>query len=138
MSCSGSPRLYTPRTSRRPSLRPDPLDLTDDDVMGRVCDLLDRKLFEASVTRDVTAIAADVHGFEETVAAVLESMENIVDCDLVGVMLLGPDGQAPDATYVSVAREVTDLHYREFLEAVADAWNDIDGSWFDWTMVRIF
>ena len=51
--------------------------------MARVCDLLDRKLFEASVTQDVTTIAADVHGFEETVAAVLESMENIVDCDLV-------------------------------------------------------
>ena len=69
--------------------------------------------------QDVTTIAADVHGFEETVAAVLESMENIVDCDLVSVMLLAGDGMAPEATYVSVAREVTEQHYREFLEAVA-------------------
>jgi CheY-like chemotaxis protein len=105
----------------RPALKADPLDLTDDDVLARVCDLLDRNLFEASVTQDVTTIATDVHGFEETVAAVLESMENIVDCDLVSVMLLGSDGQAPDATYVSVAREVSDQHYRDFLAAVAEA-----------------
>src|SRR6476619_698644 len=44
----------------------------DDDVLGRVCDLLDRKLFEASVAAEMTAIAADVQGFEETVAAVLD------------------------------------------------------------------
>jgi CheY-like chemotaxis protein len=111
----------------RAALKADPVELSNDDVLGRVCDLLDRNLFEASVTQDVTSIAADVHGFEETVAAVLESMENIVDCDLVGVMLLGPDGLAPEATYVSVAREVTDLHYREFLEAVADASDQATG-----------
>lgn len=105
----------------RAALKAEPLELSDDDVMARVCDLLDRKLFEASVTQDVTTIAADVHGFEETVAAVLESMENIVDCDLVSVMLLGADGLAPEATYVSVAREVTQQHYREFLAAVAEA-----------------
>jgi len=43
------------------------------------------------------------------------------------VMLLGPDGMAPEATYVSVAREVTDLQYREFLEAVADASDQATG-----------
>jgi len=111
----------------RAALKADPVELSDDDVLGRVCDLLDRNLFESSVTQDVTTIAADVHGFEETVAAVLESMENIVDCDLVGVMLLGPDGLAPEATYVSVARAVTDLHYRQFLEAVADASDQATG-----------
>jgi twitching motility two-component system response regulator PilH len=105
----------------RPPQYADPLELTDDDVLSRVCDLLDRNLFEASVTQDVTTIATDGHGFEETVAAVLESMENIVDCDLVSVMLLGADGRAPVATYVSVAREVTDQHYRDFLAAVAEA-----------------
>ena len=86
-------------------------------VYGR----LDRNLFEASVTQDVTSIATDVHGFEETVAAVLEAMERIVDCDLVSVMLLSGDGVAPEATYVSVSREVTQQHYREFLAAVAEA-----------------
>jgi hypothetical protein len=79
------------------------------------------------VTQDVTTIAADVHGFEETVAAVLESMENIVDCDLVSVMLLAGDGLAPEATYVSVAREVSDTHYRQFLESVVGAVDQTTG-----------
>ncbi|HSN07127.1 MAG TPA: response regulator [Candidatus Angelobacter sp.] len=111
----------------RAALKAEPLELSTDDVLTRVCDLFDRTLFEASLTQDVTAIAADVHGFEETVAAVLTSMEGIVDCDLVGVMLLGPDGLAPDSTYVSVAREVTDQHYREFLVAVAEASDQATG-----------
>jgi len=109
------------------ALRADPLELSDDDVLSRVCDLFDRKLFEASVTQDVTTIAADVHGFEETVAAVLGAMENVVDCDLVGILLLGGDGSTPDATYVSVAHEVTDQHYREFLASVAEAADQATG-----------
>ena len=43
-------------------MKPDPLELTDDDVLSRVCDLLDRKLFETSVAADVTALAATTHG----------------------------------------------------------------------------
>lgn len=105
----------------RAPLRPEPVELTDDDVLIRVCDLLDRKLFEASVTRDVTAIAADVHGFEETVAAVLSSLEDVVDCELSAVLLLDPSGSTTQATYVSVAREVSHGHYRDFLGALARA-----------------
>ncbi|HET9944083.1 MAG TPA: response regulator, partial [Actinomycetes bacterium] len=48
----------------RPPLRPDPVELADDEVLARVSELLDRKLFEASVSAEVTQIAADVHGFE--------------------------------------------------------------------------
>lgn len=69
----------------RPALKPDAVDLSDDDVLARVTDLLDRKLFELSVTSDVTAIAADVLGFEETVAALLQTLVDVVDCDLVGL-----------------------------------------------------
>ena len=42
----------------RPALRADAVELTDADVLARVCDLLDRKLFETSVAADVTALAA--------------------------------------------------------------------------------
>ncbi len=105
----------------RPAMKAEPIELTDDDVLARVTDLLDRKLFEASVTQDVTAIAADVHGFEETVAAVLRAMENIVDCDLAAVLLLDPSGSAPEATYVSVSRPVTEQQYLEMLEGLAEA-----------------
>ena len=56
--------------------------------MARVSELLDRKLFEASVSAEVTGIAADVHGFEETVAAVLGVLGRIVDYDLAAVCML--------------------------------------------------
>jgi twitching motility two-component system response regulator PilH len=104
----------------RPPLRPDAEELTDDDVFARVCDLLDRKLFEASVTSDVTTIATDVQGFEETVAAVLGALSNVVDCDLVAMTLV-PDGEHELATYVSLAREVSERQYRELLVAIAGA-----------------
>ncbi len=109
------------------ALRADPVELSDDDVLARVCDILDRKLFEASVTQDVTTIAADVHGFEETVAAVLGSLQNIVDCDLVSVILLDGIASSPEATYVSVAREVSDTHYRQFLDSIVGAVDQTTG-----------
>src|SRR3954453_3325419 len=45
----------------RPRLTPDPLELSEEDVLARVCDLLDRKLFESSVAQAVTGIAATAH-----------------------------------------------------------------------------
>ena len=92
--------------------------------------LAERDLIDcaAHIAQDnIDAAVRFIDAVEETVAAVLESMENIVDCDLVGVMLLDSDGVAPEATYVSVAREVTDRQYREFLDAVADATDQATG-----------
>src|SRR3954469_10506924 len=102
--------------SGRPALRPDPVELTDDDVLSRVCDLLDRKLFETQVAADVTALAATTRGFEHTVAGVLEVLKRFVDYDLATVLLL--DEQA---AYVAVANETSQLHYTEFVAAAADA-----------------
>ena len=53
-----------------------------------MCDLLDRKLFETSVAADVTALAATTHGFEHTVAGVLDVLKRFVDYDLASVLLL--------------------------------------------------
>ena len=47
----------------RPPLRGEAVELSDDDVLARVCDILDRKLFEASVTQDVTTIATGLPWF---------------------------------------------------------------------------
>src|SRR6476619_2323765 len=66
----------------RPALRPDPMEISSDDVLSRVCDLLDRKLFETSVAAEVTALAATTHGFEHTVAGVLDILKRFVDYDL--------------------------------------------------------
>ena len=100
----------------RPPLRPDPMDLADDEVLARVSELLDRKLFEASVSAEVTQIAADVRGFEESVAGVLGVLGRIVDYDLAAVCMLDDR-----TTYLTVARESSHAQYREFFGAIADA-----------------
>ena len=106
----------------RPPLRPDPVELADDEVLARVSELLDRKLFEASVSSEVTQIAADVRGFEETVAAVLAVLGRIVDYDLAGVCMLDDR-----LTYLTVARESSQQQYTEFFGAIADAATQVTG-----------
>jgi len=106
----------------RPPLRPDPVELGDDEVMARVSELLDRKLFEASVSAEVTGIAADVHGFEETVAAVLSVLGRIVDYDLAAVCMLDDR-----LTYLTVARDASQQQYTEFFGAIADAATQVTG-----------
>ena len=100
----------------RPALKADPIDITADDVMSRVCDLLDRKLFETQVAADVTALAATTHGFEHTVAGVLDILKRFVDYDLASVLLL-----QERAAYVSVSGATSQAHYAEFVAAVAEA-----------------
>ncbi len=106
----------------RPPQRPDPVEMGDDEVMARVSELLDRKLFEASVAAEVTQIAADVHGFEETVAAVLGLLGRIVDYDLAAVCMLDDR-----LTYLTVARESSQQQYSEFFGAIADAATQVTG-----------
>ena len=70
----------------RARLVPDPVELGDDDVYARIGDLLDRKLFEAQVHAEVTSIASEVFGFEDTVATVLTVLGRVVDYDLAAVL----------------------------------------------------
>ncbi|MFL6238792.1 MAG: response regulator [Actinomycetes bacterium] len=100
----------------RPPLRAEPLELSENDVLSRICDLLDRKLFETSVAAEVTAIPSTVHGFEQTVAEVLGVLRRFVDYDLAGVMLV-----EERTAYVSVARECSQAHFGEFVNAAVEA-----------------
>ncbi|HVQ88350.1 MAG TPA: response regulator [Actinomycetes bacterium] len=106
----------------RPPLRPDPVEMQDDDVFGSISDLLDRKLFESSIAAEVTGIASEVHGFEETIAEVLDVLSRVVDYDLAAVLMLDDS-----STYIRVARETSQQQYAEFFEAVADAATDSTG-----------
>lgn len=99
-----------------PDLRPDAVELTDDDVMTRVCDLLDRKLFETSVAAEVTALAATARGFEHTVAGVLDVLRRFVDFDMASVVLA-----EERAAYVSIAQQTSHVHYYEQIRAAMDA-----------------
>ena len=100
----------------RPALKADPLELSEQDVLSRVCDLLDRKLFESSVAQAVTAIAATANGLEQSVAALLGVLQRFVGYDLAAV-LLAAERQA----YVAVGRPTAQEHYDDFLAAAADA-----------------
>jgi twitching motility two-component system response regulator PilH len=106
-----------------PDLRPDPVELTDDDVLSRVCDLLDRKLFETQVAADVTSLAATAKGFENTVAGVLDVLRRFVDYDLAGVLLLDEK-----TMYVGVGAETSQPHYTEFVAAAGEAAAGASGS----------
>ena len=100
----------------RPALKADPLELTEEDVLSRVCDLLDRKLFESSVAQSVTAIAATATGLEASVAALLGVLQRFVDYDLAAVLL-----GAEQAAFVAVGQPTAHEHYRDFLRASADS-----------------
>lgn len=99
----------------RPALKPDPLELSEEDVLSRVCDLLDRKLFESSVAQSVTAIAATANGLEESVASLLGVLQRFVSYDLAAVLL------AEERTaYVAVGQPTARSHYDDFLTSSAD------------------
>lgn len=113
-------------------LRPDPVEVSDDDVMTRVCDLLDRKLFETSVAADVTALAATTRGFEEAVAGVLDVLKRFVDYDIASVLLV-----EERTAYLSVARETSQLQYSEFVAALTDAAATVSGHDLDASTVEV-
>ncbi len=100
----------------RPPLRPDVFELHEEDVLSRVCDLLDRKLFESSVAQSVTAIAATATGLEASVAALLGVLQRFVDYDLAAVLL-----GAEQSAFVAVGQPTAHEHYRGFLAASADS-----------------
>jgi twitching motility two-component system response regulator PilH len=103
-------------------MRADPVELSDDDVLSRVCDLLDRKLFETSVAAEVTSLAATTHGFEETVAGVLDVLKRFVEYDLAAVLLL-----EERTAYVAVAQETSQVQYSGMLNAAVDALVAVSG-----------
>jgi transcriptional regulator with GAF, ATPase, and Fis domain len=92
-------------------------------VLSRVCDLLDRKLFETSVAADVTSLAATTHGFEQTLAGVLDVLKGFVDYDLASVLLI-----EERTAYVAVAQETSQAQYSGMLNAAVDALSAACGS----------
>jgi twitching motility two-component system response regulator PilH len=103
------------RRDGRERLRPDLVELTDDDVIERTCDVLDRTLFQTSLAGDVTALAASTGGFEHIVAGLLDVVGRVVDLHLAGVVLVDER-----AAWLSVTHEVARDHYDVFLRRAAD------------------
>jgi CheY-like chemotaxis protein len=116
----------------RARLTPDVLELTQDDVVTRICDLLDRKLFESQVAQSVMAIAATANGLEASVAALLGVFQRFVGYDLAAVML-----GAEQRAYVAVGAATARPHYDEFLRAAVDSLASYGGGALDATSVDV-
>ncbi len=106
----------------RAPLRADPVELTEQDVLSKVCDLLDRKLFESSVAQSVTAIAATADGLEASVAALLGVLQRFVSYDLAAVLL-----GAEQTAYVAVGAPTATEHYAAFLGGCAQSLSSYGG-----------
>jgi DNA-binding response OmpR family regulator len=116
----------------RPAIKADPVELSADDVLSKVCDLLDRKLFETSVAADVTELAATTHGFDDTVRALLEVVRRFVDFHLAGVLLL-----EERRAYIGVAHEASQAHFDEFVARAAETVGSAAGVAFDASAVQV-
>ncbi|HVE62820.1 MAG TPA: response regulator [Mycobacteriales bacterium] len=109
----------------RAALKADPVELSDDDVLSRVVDLLDRKLFETSVAASVIELAA-TPGFEATVAGLLDVVRRFVEYHLAAVLLL-----EERVAYISVKHETSRTHFDEFVAAAARPVGELSGQTFD-------
>lgn len=106
----------------RPAVKADPSELSDDDVLQRVCDILDRKLFETSVQAEVIGLAGGTLTFEATIEELLRQLQRFVDYDLCAVLL--PDERV---AYVGVAHETSVSHYDEFIDSAAGSLTQATG-----------
>ena len=105
-----------------PILKADPVELNQDDVLQRVCDILDRKLFETSVQAEVIGLAGGSLSFEATIEELLKQLQRFVDYDLCSVLI--PEDRV---AYVGVAHETAVSHYDEFLDAAAGSLSEATG-----------
>ncbi len=103
-------------------VKADPVDLSDDDVLQRVCEILDRKLFEASVQGEIIALAAESASLEDSIAKLLEVLGRFLDYDLAMVLL-----QEAKVGYVGVGKECSGLEYDQFLDSAADSMSQLTG-----------
>jgi CheY-like chemotaxis protein len=57
------------------------------DVLTRVCEMLDRKLFEATVVNEITAVATRPVGVHATAQEILTSVGRLIECDAAGLVM---------------------------------------------------
>lgn len=68
-------------------VEPLPQSLDESDVLSRVCEVLDRKLFEATIVNDIVGVGVRAMDLEATVAEALNILRRIVDFEAGGVVL---------------------------------------------------
>lgn len=68
-------------------VEPLPQSLDESDVLSRVCEVLDRKLFEATIVNDIVGVGVRAMDLEATVAEALNIIRRILDFEAGGVVL---------------------------------------------------
>jgi CheY-like chemotaxis protein len=99
----------------RGSLRADPVTLSESDVLEKMCEVLERTLYQTSLAADVMAVSSKTHGFEATVAALLSVLTGVLDHSLAGVILC-----EERVAYTTAGRPVSQAHLAEFLGRAAE------------------
>ncbi len=99
------------------------LPLTGDtDVLTRVCEVLDRKLFEATVVNEIMSVAVQPVGLSGTVERMLKSLQRLVAFDVGAIVF--PEEKRLDLL-VGHALDHTDV--AEFSALCADALSEVTG-----------
>ena len=68
-------------------VEPLPQSLDESDVLSRVCEVLDRKLFEATIVNDIVGVGVRAMDLEATVGEALNIIRRILDFEAAAVVL---------------------------------------------------
>ncbi len=97
-------------------------DVTEDYVIDKITDLLDRKLYETTILNDIASLASTLHDFRETVLSVFEILEKLFGY-CVGSLLLLEEHKI----FVYVSQPLPQANVEEVLDETFDI--AIDYNW---------
>jgi len=104
-------------------IEPLPQSLNESDVLSRVCEVLDRKLFEATIVNDIVGVGVRAMDLEATVGESLNIVSRILDFDAAAIVLpnerriLARFGKTISAGDLEEFRSLSALRCRQFTTA---------------------
>jgi DNA-binding response OmpR family regulator len=99
------------------------LDVTQHDALARACEMLDRKLFETTVSAEMVAAGLRAHGLDEAMRAVLEALRCLVPFDVGAMGLLSQRRLG-----VLVSRPVSEASLGVLVTTAVDALGRVSGT----------
>ncbi len=98
-------------TSKRVEVDEERAEMSDAEILARVGDMLDRKLYEATLIGEVNKLAAVSTDYGELVTNLLSLLGSFIEFSMAGIALIGEESIG-----ISVAEPAT---YEDFQEVVA-------------------
>jgi twitching motility two-component system response regulator PilH len=106
----------------REALKPRPEPAGHEDIVGKMSDILDRRLLEATLAAEVASLAVTTHRYQDTVAGLLGLLARFVDFHTAGVLLF----EERDLT-VRVNHPTAEAHLAEVVAKAVDAARQVGG-----------